>query len=92
MRCRLPKFCSVTICLDFNAMQEAFDWTLDQFIYFGGYPGAAALIQDEDRWRRYILDALIEPTLSKDILSRRTDTYKSTSLQFFTSSNCKPGE
>ncbi len=52
----------------FAEMQQAFDWTLDQFIYFGGYPGAAGLIQDEDRWRRYILDALIEPTLSKDIL------------------------
>lgn len=52
----------------FLEMQQAFNWTLDQFIYFGGYPGAAGLIQDEERWRRYILDALIEPTLAKDIL------------------------
>jgi predicted AAA+ superfamily ATPase len=49
-------------------MHEAFGWTLDQFVYFGGYPGAAELIGDEDRWRRYLLDSLIETTLSRDVL------------------------
>ena len=49
-------------------MQEAFGWETDQYIYFGGYPGAAALIADEDRWRRYLLDSLIETTLARDIL------------------------
>jgi predicted AAA+ superfamily ATPase len=49
-------------------MREAFGWTLDQFIYFGGYPGSAELIGDEDRWRRYLLDSLIETTLSRDVL------------------------
>lgn len=52
----------------FAEMHEAFGWSLDQYIYFGGYPGAAELIQDEDRWRRYINDSLIETTLSRDIL------------------------
>jgi len=52
----------------FAEMREAFGVTLDQFIYFGGYPGAAELIGDEDRWRRYLLDSLIETTLSRDIL------------------------
>jgi hypothetical protein len=33
-----------------------------------GYPGSAALIGDEERWRRYIIDALIETTISRDIL------------------------
>lgn len=37
-------------------------------MYFGGYPGAAHLIQDQQRWRRYVLDSLIETTLSRDIL------------------------
>ncbi|MGD0831657.1 MAG: DUF4143 domain-containing protein, partial [Terracidiphilus sp.] len=41
---------------------------LDQFIYFGGYPGAAELIDDEGRWRRYLLDSLIETMLGRDIL------------------------
>jgi hypothetical protein len=49
-------------------MQEAFGWSVEQFIFFGGYPGAAALIQEEDRWRRYLLDSLIETTLARDIL------------------------
>lgn len=52
----------------FAEMREAFGWTLDQFIYFGGYPGAAELIEDEDRWRRYLLDSLIETTLARDVL------------------------
>lgn len=48
--------------------QVAFNWTLDKFIYFGGYPGAAYLIDDEERWARYVRDALIETAISKDIL------------------------
>ncbi len=53
---------------NFAEMREAFGWTLDQYIYFGGYPGAAELIEDEERWRRYLLDSLIETTLSRDVL------------------------
>ena len=52
----------------FNEMRDAFGVTLDQYIYFGGYPGAVDLCADEDRWRRYIQDALIETTISRDIL------------------------
>jgi predicted AAA+ superfamily ATPase len=49
-------------------MQTAFGWTLDQFLFYGGYPGAAELIGDPTRWTRYILDALIETTISRDVL------------------------
>jgi predicted AAA+ superfamily ATPase len=52
----------------FAEMRAAFGWNLEQYIYYGAYPGAAELIDDPDRWRRYILDALIETTLSRDIL------------------------
>lgn len=52
----------------FQEMQAAFNFTLDEYIYFGGYPGPASLIQDETRWRQYILDSLIETTISRDIL------------------------
>src|SRR6202453_4635140 len=52
----------------FTEMQEAFGWTVEQYIYFGAYPGAAELISDPERWRRYILDSLIETTISRDIL------------------------
>lgn len=52
----------------YEEMHKAFGWTLPQYIYFGGYPGAASLIEDENRWRAYINDSLIETTLSRDIL------------------------
>lgn len=52
----------------FNEMQEAFGYNEDQFIWFGGYPGAASLIQDERRWKQYVLDSLIEASISRDIL------------------------
>jgi len=49
-------------------MEAAFGWTLEQYVYFGGYPGSASLIKDEQRWKNYIKDALIETSISKDIL------------------------
>ena len=52
----------------FKEMSEAFGWSLDKFIYFGGYPGSASLTDDEIRWKKYINDSLIETTISKDIL------------------------
>ncbi len=49
-------------------MRAAFGFSLDQFLYFGGYPGAAPLINDPPRWRRYLLDSLVETTISRDVL------------------------
>jgi len=49
-------------------MRTAFGFSLEQFVYFGGYPGAASLASDPERWRRYILDALIETTIARDVL------------------------
>ena len=49
-------------------IRDAFGWDHDHYIYFGGYPGAAGLITDRRRWSRYIIDSLIETTLSRDIL------------------------
>lgn len=52
----------------FTEMKEAFGFTIDEFIYYGGYPGAATLIGDRERWARYIIDSLIETTISRDVL------------------------
>jgi predicted AAA+ superfamily ATPase len=49
-------------------MRECFGMTLNQYVLFGGYPGAAPLIGDERRWSSYIRDSLIETTVSRDIL------------------------
>ncbi len=52
----------------FAEMRTAFGFTLDQFLWFGGYPGSAPLITDPARWRRYLLDSLIETTIARDVL------------------------
>jgi predicted AAA+ superfamily ATPase len=49
-------------------MRAAFGWSLDEYVYFGGYPGAAPLIGDPARWSRYILDSLIETSIARDVL------------------------
>ncbi|MDA1062012.1 MAG: ATP-binding protein [Chloroflexi bacterium] len=51
-----------------SEMQTAFGFTLEQYLYFGGYPGAAPLAGDHARWRRYLLDALVETTIARDVL------------------------
>jgi predicted AAA+ superfamily ATPase len=52
----------------FLEMRAAFAFSLAEYVYFGGYPGAAALAREPARWRRYILDALVETTLARDVL------------------------
>lgn len=52
----------------YGEVREAFGWSLEQYIYHGGYPGAAPLTGDRQRWSRYILDSLVETTISRDIL------------------------
>lgn len=49
-------------------MHAAFGCTLDEYVYYGGYPGAAPLIVDPPRWTRYLLDSLIETSISRDVL------------------------
>ncbi len=48
--------------------REAFGWDVDTFIYYGGYPGAASLIDEPSRWRDYITNAVVETSVSRDIL------------------------
>ena len=49
-------------------MRDAFGVTLDQYIYFGGYPGPAHMINDERRWRKFIKDSLVAPAIEKDVV------------------------
>ena len=49
-------------------MIEAFNYTLEDYLKFGGYPGSARLKADEDRWREYMRDSIIEATISRDVL------------------------
>ena len=52
----------------FEEMNDAFGFTLDQYLYFGAYPGSAGYVQDETRWRDYVLRSLIEPNIERDVL------------------------
>lgn len=49
-------------------MRAAFGWPVDAYVFYGGYPGAAPLIGDPARWARYVLDSLIETSISRDVL------------------------
>ena len=49
-------------------MRDAFGVSLDEYIYFGGYPGPAHMIKDERRWRKYIKDSLVAPAIEKDVI------------------------
>ncbi|HLG52551.1 MAG TPA: DUF4143 domain-containing protein, partial [Steroidobacteraceae bacterium] len=52
----------------YSEMHAAFDWSLEQYVFYGGYPGSAPLIRDGQRWRRYVVDSLIETTIARDVL------------------------
>ncbi len=54
----------------FQEMHDFFGWNLNQFIYFGGYPGPVSFANKKElpRWLNYINDSLIETTISRDIL------------------------
>jgi predicted AAA+ superfamily ATPase len=52
----------------FAEMQAAFGWSLDEYLFYGGYPGAAPLIDEPARWARYVADSLIETSIARDVL------------------------
>lgn len=52
-----------------SEMRAAFDVTVDEYVLFGGYPGAAELRSTPERWASYIRDAIIEPTIARDVLT-----------------------
>ena len=56
----------------YNEMREAFDWNLEQWLFFGGYPGAAYFIDEERVWAEYVNNSLIETVMAKDILQLHT--------------------
>ena len=53
----------------YNEIKDAFGMSLNEYIYYGGYPGAAGLIKDPDRWTAYISSSIVDATINKDILN-----------------------
>lgn len=56
----------------FAEMRSAFGMSLDEWLYFGGYPGAAPLRPNHKLWRSYIMDSLIDATINRDIFQIQT--------------------
>lgn len=52
----------------FAEMRAAFGYSVEDYLYFGGYPGAAPLVAEPARWRRYVLDSLVETSIARDVL------------------------
>ena len=65
-------------------MQEAFGFSVDDFVLFGGYPGAVPYVGDEERWRSYLRDSIIEPSISRDILNLERISKPALLRQLFT--------
>ncbi len=53
---------------EYPECRDAFGWSLEQWLFYGGYPGAAVFIDNESDWKRYIADSLIETVLARDVL------------------------
>ena len=51
-----------------DEMQSAFGWGVEEYLYYGGYPGAAPLIGERERWTDYIGASIIDATIHKDVL------------------------
>lgn len=52
----------------YTECKAAFGWSINHWLTFGGYPGAAKFINEHEIWRRYISDSLIETVLARDVL------------------------
>ena len=52
----------------YSEMRDCFGFSLDQYLFYGGYPGAASMIGDDERYMQYIQSAIVEASINKDIL------------------------
>ena len=67
----------------FTECEAAFGWNLDRWLFFGGYPGAAGLIRDEEAWRSYVADSLVETAIARDVLALQPVTKPALLRQLF---------
>ena len=55
----------------FHELKIAFDYDLERYLTYGGYPGAVTYESDFDRWYAYLKDSIVEAVIGKDILLNR---------------------
>ncbi len=76
----------------YEESRQCFGVSIDEYLYFGGYPGASAMRQDEARWRNFFRDSLIETVLSKDVLLMATVTKPALLRQAFGLAAASPAQ
>ena len=52
----------------YSEMRECFGYDLNQYLFFGGYPGSATLMHDQTRFESYIESSIVDASINKDIL------------------------
>jgi predicted AAA+ superfamily ATPase len=53
----------------YRECRDAFGYTFDDYLMYGGYPGAAGLRDDQMRWYSYMRDSIVDATLLRDVIS-----------------------
>lgn len=53
----------------FSEMRNAFGLSLDEYIYYGGYPGGAAKTGDFDQWYEYVQNTIVGTSIEREILA-----------------------
>ena len=53
----------------FSEMSAAFGFSVDQYLFFGGYPGTASVAGNLEVWRKAVLDTIIAPAIERDIVA-----------------------
>lgn len=53
----------------YEEMSKCFGFSIDEYCYYGGYPGAAPLKDRPELWRDYILQSVVAPAIERDVLA-----------------------
>lgn len=54
---------------DLSECEAAFGFSLDEYLFFGGYPGAAEFRDDMPRWLDYMQNSIIAPSVLRDVIA-----------------------
>ncbi len=52
----------------YTEMREAFGMSLDEYVFYGGYPGMVDFCHSTERWHNYMRSSIVDATINNDIL------------------------
>ena len=53
----------------YEEMSQGFGFSLDEFLYFGGYPGPAQIRGNSRLWKAYLTESIVAPAIDRDLLA-----------------------